>query len=633
MRLLPGILLVATLASCGARPGSVRVTLTFENEARTRCVRVSVKAPNGVELNAVPSALDRAGDQLLVGIAETPELVGELSVTVARFEAQGCAGTAFATETRSVVLERGQEATLEFVFRGEAAADAGVDAGTGDDAGVPDAGACELATCPPPGECQVEALSCVSPGTCTFSPKSPGTACGDGGVCAGGACVADVCSVQPTGASCDDGLSCTTASACASGVCTPSQCAMAPPVCLRIRQPIVACDPVTPALCQLEPDPTQDNTACQGGTGRCLGGTCRPWLPAGFAPLYFDLPITQVPYPTDAWNLASPDGGSCAVVLNTGPAAPPFVEDGGCGLPAVTAGLSGDGGVALFTMTGLRVDPEVEVHFTGTRPAQLLVLGDATIDGLVSAAPQLGSPAAGAHPPQCPDAGIGTADDEGGGGGGFGAPGGAGSSNAGSGGPAASSLSTFRGGCNGGNGFHNGSFVAGGRAGGALELIVTGTLAVRNGGAVTASGGGGAAGGADKRGGGGGGSGGMVVLEANVLRVLDGGAVTANGGGGGEGGKNGETSAPGPFGSFTTAQRVANPGTSLGGGNGGRGGAGAGTEAMGEDGGTPGSGGNPGGGGGGGGVGVIYLRGRTSCTSTSSGGVLSGAQPEAIACP
>lgn len=635
MRVVLRVAVLAVFAGCGSRAGSTRVTITFENETRTRCVRVSVRAPNGADLNAVPTALDRDGDQLVIGIAETAELVGELAVTVARFTDLGCPGAPFATETRRVVQASGAAGTLDFVFRGEAAPDAGADAGTFDDAGLPDAGGCELGTCAAPGECQVQALACLAPGSCTYEAKTAGTACGDGGVCGGGECVANACAVQAAGSACDDHLPCTSASACAGGLCAATQCALTPPPCRRVRQPITACDATTPASCELEADPAQDNAACQGGTGRCLAGECRPWLPTGFAPRYFDLPPTQVPYPTEAWTLASADGGRCAVVLNTGPASPPFVEDGGCGLPpAITARVSPDGGLALFTMTGLQVGPGVEVHFTGTRPAQLLVLGDATVDGLISVAPQLaGARPAGAHPPECLDAGSGNADDEGGGGAGFGAAGGDGWANPGSGSGGAPGLGSLRGGCRGGDGFHSGSLVPGGVGGGAIDVIVTGRLTVQNGGAITASGGGGRAGGADKRGGGGGGSGGMVVLEASTLQVLDGGAVTANGGGGGEGGKNGETSAPGAFGSFTSDQRVSTVGTSPGGGNGGRGGAGPGANAGGEAGqGGTGSG-NPGGGGGGGSAGVLYVRGVGSCTSTSTGGVLSGVQPEAIACP
>jgi hypothetical protein len=606
------LLTVLGVLGCGPRQGFARITITFENETRTRCVRVSAR-PTGstITVNATPSSIERTGDELVVGLAETEELTGMLEITVFRFEQAGCMGRSFASETKPVTVTRGTESFVEFIFRGEQP-DGGVDGGV-------DAG-CDLETCPAPGPCEEAAIACDAPGSCTYSSKTTGTLC-PGGVCSSGQCIANSCSVVPEGTVCDDGLPCTSFSSCFNGACRPMGCSVPAPACQRIRSPIEQCDPIDNTRCVYEPDPTQDDVACDNGQGQCLAGTCRPWLPSDLVPRFFESRISQVPYPTEAWILVSNDGGPCDVVLSTAGAVP-SVEDGGCGLPAtVTASLSRDGGTGVFTMTGLTVGPNVTVHLTGPRPAQLLVLGDAVIDGLISVAPQvLGVRPAGAHPPSCLDAGVGTMNQQGGGGGGFGAVGGQGGNSGGAGGGATPSDQAFRGGCGGGRGGPTNAAADGGVGGGAVNLIVAGTLTIRNGGAVTASGGGGQPGTADQRGGGGGGSGGMVVLEATRIVLVDGGAVTANGGGGGEGGKNGQTSAPGPFGSFTTAMQVPTPDNSIGGGNGGVGGAGSISEGGQGLNGT--GGGNPGGGGGGGGIGVLLLRSRQPCVV--DGGVLSG---------
>ncbi|MBL8909308.1 MAG: hypothetical protein JNM17_01275 [Archangium sp.] len=593
MRVLPLFLL--TLAGCGTQLTQARVTIVFENETQTKCVKVSAKRPGGSTVNGEPAFINRGlEDELVIAIGETRELSGEIEVTVKRFAAESCPGMEFDSETKLVTLMRGPSAMLEFRYVG--LTDGGVDAGTdGGTDGGGDAG-CDTSMCPGPGECQLGSPACG----CVYASRTPGMMCSTGVCNAAGACVANVCSVQDAGTSCNTGFACQT------GTCVVGQCSgacTAPALGNCQAYDYTGC--TSPTECRVLP--RQNGIQCAMGR-LCLDGFCAPWL--GFSPPpTLRVGITDVPYPDAGWVLTSPDGGLCNTIISTtGPAATVVQSD--CGAPPIFSTVD-DAGVSVILMAGLNVGSNARVHFVGDRPAQLIVLGSAVINGMVSVAPFTPFNPAGSQPASCTSVGSGDADGEGGGGGGFGAPGGNGGNSGGAGGTANGAVALpipLRGGCAGGNGFRAGGQIDGGRGGGALELIVSGDFTIA-GGAVTASGEGGAAGFADRQGGGGGGTGGTVIIEAATIS-LNGGAVTANGGGGGEGGDNGVTIPPGPFGSIDGGNRVSTTDAGQGGG-GGVGGARVNTSG---DPGADNSGGNQGSGGGGAGVGVIFLRGYNSCT-------------------
>lgn len=590
-------LLLVVLAGCGTQLTQARVSIVFENETQTKCVKVSAKRPGGSTVNGEPAFINRnMKDTLVIAIGETRELSGEIEVTVKRFAAADCAGTEFDSETKPITLMRGSSAMLEFRFVG--ATDGGTDAGV--DGGVDGGGdgGCDTSMCPGPTECQMGSPACG----CVYATRTPGTMCSAGVCNAGGACVANVCLVQDAGSPCSTGFACQT------GQCVANLCS---PMC---RGPVLdGCHTydysgcTSPTECRLFTQP--NGIQCSGGR-LCLDGNCVGWLGLSPLPPNLHVGITEVPYPDAGWGLTSPDGGLCNTIISTSGDAATVVQSE-CGSPPIFSVVD-DAGVSVMLMAGLNVGPNARVHFVGDRPAQLIVLGNAVINGMLSVAPFTQYPPAGSQPSSCTVVQSGDAQDEGGGGGGFGAPGGNGGSMGGTGGAANGAVAApvpLRGGCAGGNGFRNSGQSDGGRGGGALELIVSGSFTIA-GGAVTASGEGGAAGAADHQGGGGGGSGGTILIHAMGIN-LSGGAVTANGGGGGEGGDNGQTIPPGPFGSIDGGNRV--PTTNQGGGGvGGMGGAGS-TNPEGANGATN-SGGNEGSGGGGAGVGVIFLNGYGMCT-------------------
>lgn len=612
------VLLTGLVTGCAPPLGRVLVTVVFENETRTQCIKASARNASGASINSNPSSLPREGkDTLRIGLGETGDLAGELQVTISRFSTPDCGGTAFDTETQAITVVRGAPtATLEFRFIGMTAVDGGSDGGA--DAG-PDAG-CDVGACGnAPRECELApAIGCSADGGCRFSFRSMLTPCGDGGVCNSmGACIANLCAVAAPGTTCDDDLPCTATSSCVSGVCQGT-CG-APPLCKLLVQPFT-CDLVTPTACQLRNGP--DDVSC-GAASLCFDGGCTPWLP--FAPLNFTSTPSNTPYPTGPWNLASPDGGVCDTVISTA-GSTAAQQLGACGSPPLTSTIN-DAGVMVITATGLDVGPNARLHFVGDKPVQLVVLGSASIRGVVSVAPLLGQRPAGSDPVSCIDASAGMNARQAGGGGGFGGTGGLGGEGGASGGGAAPSLTPFRGGCPGAHGFRvDGGISPPGLGGGALHLIVADNLSL-DGGIVTASGGGGEGGALDDEGAGGGGSGGTVILEARNIN-LNNGALTANGGGGGEGGAAsgaGLAGALGPISSQNAAPAADGPG------NGGVGGVGGDNATPnGGVGGTP--GGARGGGGGGGSVGVVYLESHGG-TCTRGNGVISGnASTMSISC-
>ncbi|MDP1822052.1 MAG: hypothetical protein Q8L48_02375 [Archangium sp.] len=615
------------LAGCSSPLGRVRVTVVFENDTRTQCIKASARNESGgAAVNSNPAAIAREGkDTLVIGLGETPDLLGTVSVTVSRFASADCTGTAISSQTKTTeIIHNAPTAMLEFRFgdgAGDGGVDGGVDAGTGD--GGADAGCNPSACLNTPGECEVApATGCASDGGCRFGFLPAQTMCSTGVCNTMGACISNVCAVFDAGATCSDGLDCTPTSQCVSGVCQGT-CAQAPE-CNIVAQPLT-CDLVTPTTCALRP--TGDFSECGGaGSGKqCLDGGCLPWLP--FIPINFVNTLATTPYPSAPWTLSSPDGGICDTIIDTS-GSTASLSQGECGSPVLTSTVN-DAGVMVITALDLDVGPGARLQFIGSKPVQLVVIGNASIRGVVSVAPLLGGQQpAGTNPAACNAAQAGDANRKGGGGGGFGDNGGAGGESGGAGGTASAMVTPLRGGCVGGAGFRPSGTSPGGTGGGALELIVTGAITMP-GGVVTASGGGGTQGLVDNEGAGGGGSGGTVILFATTIN-LTGGAVTANGGGGGEGGDNAGAGVPGALGPIQSISAApAADGPTGGGGVGGVGGATG--QANGGNGG-PGGGSGRGGGGGGGSVGVVYVRSHMSGNCVLGGGLISGYQPVSTNC-
>lgn len=613
------------LAGCSSPLGRVRVTVVFENDTRTQCIRASARGESGTAVNSNPAAIAREGkDTLLIGLGEAPDLLGTVSVTVARFASVDCTGTAISSQTKSAEIVHGAPtAMVEFRFSdgaGDGGVDGGTDAGPGD--GGVDAGCNTSACLNTPGPCELgPATGCSGDGGCRFGFRPAQAPC-DAGVCNSmGTCISNVCAVLGAGAICDDQLTCTPTSQCMSGVCQGT-CAPAPE-CNLVAQPLT-CDLVTPTACALRP--TGDFGACGAPGSQCLDGGCLPWLP--FTPSNFaNTSLANTPYPTAPWSLASPDGGVCDTIIDTSGTAA-SISQGGCGAPVLTSTVGGDGGVMVITTLGLDVGPAARLHFVGSKAVQLVVIGNASIRGVVSVAPLLGGQQpAGTNPAACAAAVAGVANKDGGGGGGFGAIGGTGGESGGIGGGTTSAMvQPLRGGCPGASGFKVTGSTTPGAGGGAIQLIVSGSLTMV-GGVVTASGGGGTGGAADGEGGGGGGSGGLVMIEATNIN-LTGGAVTANGGGGGEGGETGATADNGALGPIDSASAAAAANGASSGGVGGLGG-----DATNQAGGNGGNGGGASGGGGGGGaVGVVFIRTPVVANCVRGTGIISGAQPMSFTC-
>jgi hypothetical protein len=591
LALLCGLCLAA-LPACQRTWGSLLVVIDLSADTRTRCVGVTLDAGAG----RAPIHVQRAEGQarLKVGVGQDPELTGALTVTVQRFLDAACQVALGPPESQPARLELGLHQALTFTFLDEVrdgGPDGGLDAGpdlgdAGSDGGL-DAG-CD---CPAPA-CALGMPSCLTDGGCGFALLDAGAPCAGGLCTALGAC-RPPCEVLGEGSPCDDGLTCTGGDRCLAGECRGT--CLNDPACRALS---ATCASAT----ECASVPRADGTACtlDAGAAACLAGACVRALP--FPPANLGSPLLGYPYPSGAWEVAP----GCEAVLDTGLATPGPVDGGWCSGVAPSAGVGqlpdGGGEVAIFAATSLRVGVDGGLHFVGARPAIVVVLGDATIDGLVSAGATLGQAPAGSQPAACAaqEGGLDAVDGGGGGGAGFGASGGRGAGPGGQ--PSASaSLEPLRGGCAGGG-------ADGGAGGGALQLSVGGQLLIGDGGVITVSGGGGA-GGSPGRGGGGGGSGGALLLEASLLVHL--GSLTCNGGAGGEGGSATLAGAPGARGAADSVD----PAVGGSSGRGGPGGAGGGRLAPDGQDGTPGDGG-AGGGGGGGAVGRVTLKSLATCTVT-----------------
>lgn len=217
------------------------------------------------------------------------------------------------------------------------------------------------------------------------------------------------------------------------------------------------------------------------------------------------------------------------------------------------------GAYAVFGVTGLSMNQNADVRFTGTRAVILLVDGDAEIRGIVdvsggcaSGTKECGGPGGGrggvagaggaggcgpGRPGTTVDGSTSPTHAFGGGGGGFGTAGeqGAGTADSGGAACASSTLVPLLGGSGGGRGGNVTSTGldggVGGGGGGAIQISATGSISITGAGVIDAGGAGGQRDPGTTRGAGGGGAGGGILLQATSVTVT--GAVAANGGGGG----------------------------------------------------------------------------------------------------
>jgi hypothetical protein len=437
---------------------------------------------------------------------------------------------------------------------------------------------------------------------------TPGAPCGVGLACQGIDDCKPICQVLGSGSQCDDGLSCTKNDTC-SGVSCIGECAPAKDCRKIVNIPAVSCDGMD--ACQVSVQP--DTTLCS--LGECLDGGCLPVLP--FKPPYNLGPhIDAFAYPDGGWDLS----GSCKLVIDTSQNTVRTQDGGWCGpAPAVKIvdQTTADAGkVAILAMTSLWVRSGASVSFTGPLPVILVVLGDATIDGTLSAASSTAAGVVGAagNSPACDATNVGKPGlgRSGGGGGALGAAGGDGAgTDAGLGGVTGGTADgvPLRGGCIGGAG----GASAGGAGGGALQLTVAGSLTINGSGVVSASGAGGSAGG-PSAGGGGGGSGGLLLFQATNLTVL--GTVTTSGGGGGASGATSNPGADGPTG--TTMAASGGTGNQKGGSGGTIDNVGLGTSGSGVAADVSIVPDPTVGGGGGGSAGYVYLYASSSCARSGS---------------
>lgn len=512
------------LAGCQSTWGTLLVRIELESDRQTQCVEVTAGT------GRAPLAVGRGDkDVLLVAIQESESLTGDVTISVQRFADPDCSRPLGELVRQVGRLSKSHRGSLTFTFR-----DAPPDSGAPADAGAAPDGGCDLSRCGPVPPCATAPSPCVPDGGCSFPPAPAGTPC-DAGLCDGRGTCRPPCAVLEEGASCDDGLTCTV-DHCTAGACV-GLCIDAPPQCQRLV-PACAADAGACDHVALPNDTTCALPELDGGRARCRDGRCERTLP--FPPANLDDSVSAFPLPLGAWEVTP----GCTVVIDTSTSPPSSLDGGWCAAerPAIAVThLAADGGeAAILSMSSLTLGAGAAVHVVGTRPVVLVVLDDATIDGLLSVAPWEGHAPAGSGPPECTQAHaeVDAARGWGGGGGAYGAQAGTGGAPDGGtpGGGAwgmTGLLEPLRGGCPGGTSADGGS---GGLGGGALQLSVGGHLLVADGGILSASGGGGQGGplfSFSPRGGGGGGSGGAILLEASVLTQV--GFVTANGGGGGEG--------------------------------------------------------------------------------------------------
>lgn len=439
---------------------------------------------------------------------------------------------------------------------------------------------------------------CETDGSCRGMPiacsQSTNVCLETMGTCDGGCAFA----AKPD-AGCDDNISCTIDDRCtAQGTCAGSRISCAAVDCRTVAN-----------RCEVDGgcvyDMVDAGTGCDGGLCS-VSGDCLPRFP--YDPTNFQ--VVQLRKPPDAPTVL--DCGE-TTIDTTGPR--PMLTNWCRSQPHEVTTISQPGGpdVVLFSFSGLTIAPDAGLVLVGDKPVIFAVLGDAQINGRITAR---------AGPATCTDGrGVDGASpvgaNSGGSGGGFRDPGGNGggtmfSTMTSSLGPDSQQTpNPLRGGCPGGRGGGQSTRAEGG---GGFQISAAGTMSVT--GVISAPGRGGTGGAAGTIvppaapiAGNGGASGGLIVLEANVLSVSAG-AIVANGGGGGSGGNNG--GARGGDGSDGLDSAAQAPGG--GAGAGGPGAAGGSTSGPV---GAPNAQLGGGGGGGGGSAGRIFLRGAASCSLSS----------------
>jgi len=377
-----------------------------------------------------------------------------------------------------------------------------------------------------------------------------------------------------------------------------------------------------------------------GAAGCSFGGRLTDAGPGGpdGTPGVADARIDAMPGdPCLDWQFTPAEFDPCAIPQpgNTGPinlGSGDWSLDGGTGV--LTDGSSSiqldhvdRDGASIVSVDHLVVSSGASLRGVGALPLVLVSWHDATIDGLVDVSSHRDntmspptSLGAGANPSSCPDGSNGLdgpevgsndgAGDGGSGGGGFntgggdGGEGGNGAAGGGKGGDGRDRPARVEGGCAGAQA-QSGASGIGGPGGGAVAIIVKGSLTVT--GVVHAGGcgGGGALSGGSEAGGGGG-SGGMIKLEAANLLITPAARIAANGGQGG-GGNHNNSALPGADGQ-PDLMNLPITNKEGGGGNGGGGG------HRGAEQGGSGTRVNDGGGGGGGAAGYVVYRGHVGET-------------------
>ncbi|MBL8923530.1 MAG: putative metal-binding motif-containing protein [Myxococcaceae bacterium] len=436
----------------------------------------------------------------------------------------------------------------------------------------------------PPDECQTPTGMCLG-GACTFMPRAG--AC-DGGVCMAGQCLPVDGGVTPDAGDADAGL----------------------------------------------PDAGPLDAGSPSDAGVLIDAGAPVDAGPGFL-LPSNVPLATIESATAATHL----NFTCDATLTLNPVG--YVDNLLCAEPTLPAPVlvSQTNGPTLvvFVMDRLTIAPGVRVRVLrgssgspADRAVVFAVKADAAINGVLDASAVEGwfglnnllESGPGGQGAFCPASTNGTqlgSRSGGGQGGSFGLAGGAGgrgADNGGAGAPATTpntdaTLVPLRGGCAGSRG-GRGASDRYGRAGGAIQLWVRGTLALN--GAVVANGGRGLSAQAEGGGGGGGGSGGGILIEATTLNIGSSAIIAANGAGGAEGssigwGDNGDN------GTVGVSTAAGGTGNNICGGFGGRGGARAGGATSGQEGGVEGTCTNLGGGGGGGGsVGRVRINALNPCT-------------------
>ncbi len=625
---LRAFIVLGALTACSSAPwGGLKVAVRFF-DTDAQCAKVFVTGENNQSQTSGP--LLRGGRDRVVGIAQDDFTGPSINVQAKGYLAADCSGTPvdsskvehcdFASGQASpdilLVLKGGATAFVDAGPTDAGGVDAGMDAGMIDAGAGPDGGPEQcgngidddrdgLVDCFD-GDCLKQDCNfgrrCTSIGVCEV-PKTE-QLCNDGidddkdGLID---CADDDCKNK----SCADTNACTFAETCQAKVCTAGL--------------TLSC--VSPNECQMGAGSCLPDAGCgyAAKSGSCDGGTCTN----GECIVGFPFP------PSNGFNPALPSSAIVPRVrLDCGVST--FNSDtlafgNWCSqtlpIPRVVNRL-GVQNIVVLPMGGLLLAGELRL--TGSQPVLLAVYGDATITGRLVASARRAVSGAGGPASNCllqGEPGIALIfSAAGGGGAGFAQAGTKGGNGVGlplSGGQGGGAYlvppqTQLRGGCAGGDGASGlaGQQAAlGGGAGGAVQLSVSGTLALE--GSVSANGGGGAGGVTYNAGGAGAGSGGGILLEANQLKLMSNALVTAHGGGGGGGAREGDDGTEGEEGHPDDSNPAA--GGEKGGdqaGSGGKGGATLGPSPA-ED------GTGSAGGGGGAGAGRIHLRSILTCLASS----------------